>query len=391
MGIAELCSSLVKIKSENPPGDTRDVIEFIREFASGIGLDMKVIKRKGGRHNLVSARPKGKLLFCGHVDCVPALAEGWTVDPYGGVIRDGKVFGRGATDMKGGCAAVLWACREWMERGDELPADLAFVCDEETSGTYGVRTLIARRAISPCDCIIAEPTLPLSPNIGQKGIMRLCCTFRGEPGHGSIYPERGVSAIMEAYKLLEYVKKLNGIPFSPGDPVISRLVDDSATILSDALGMPRAHEILTRIMYNPGTIVGGEKANIVAQHCRLELDLRIPWGCDPTALLEDLRAHAPRGEIAVTNLAEPSLTPPDVPFVSALLQEIERVYGHPARPVVQWAASDARYLRRAGFLVAEYGPGEISTLHAVDEHVTIESLERASRVYLGMIAHYAER
>lgn len=389
MGIADLCATLVRIKSENPPGDTRDVIEYIRDFCSGIGLGMKVVKRRGGRHNLVSAKPRGKLLFCGHVDCVPALPDGWSDDPYGGTIRDGKVFGRGTTDMKGGCAAVLWACREWMESGRDLPADLAFVCDEETSGTYGIRTLLARRAIIPCDCIIAEPTPPFSPNVGQKGIMRLCCTFRGEPGHGSLYPEKGVSAIMEAYRLLDFVKDLHGVSFNPGDPGLSGLIRDSAAILGDLLDIPNAYDILTRVMYNPGTIQGGEKANIVAQQCRLELDLRIPWGYNLESLLCDLKRHAPRGDIAVTNMAEPSLTPPDAPLVSTLLQEIEKVYKRPARPVVQWAASDARYLRKEGFSVVEYGPGEIRTLHAIDEYVTIESLVNASRVYRGMLAHYA--
>ncbi len=389
MEIADLCAALVRIKSENPPGDTRDITEFMREFASGLGLEMKVIRRRGGRYSLVSARPKGKLLFCGHIDCVPALPDGWSIDPYAGIVRGGKVFGRGATDMKGGCAAVLWACREWIETGRELPADLAFVCDEETSGTYGIRTLLARKAIVPCDCIIAEPTPPLSPNVGQKGIARLCCTFRGEPGHGSLYPEKGVSAIMEAYALLDYVKKLHDVSFAPGDPDLCGLIRDSAAILAELLDMPRAHEVLTRVMYNPGKIEGGEKANIVAQQCRLELDLRIPWGCDTGALLEGLRKHAPRGELTVTNLAEPSLTPPDAPLVTTLLREISEVHGRPARPIVQWAASDARYLREEGFPVVEYGPGEIRTLHAIDEYVTVESLEKTSKVYLGMLSRYA--
>lgn len=389
MGITDLCAALVRIKSENPPGDTRDITEFMREFASGLGLEMKVIRRRGGRHSLVSARPKGKLLFCGHIDCVPALPDGWSIDPYAGIVRDGKVFGRGATDMKGGCAAVLWACREWIETGRELPADLAFVCDEETSGTYGIRTLLARKAIVPCDCVIAEPTPPLSPNVGQKGIVRLCCTFRGEPGHGSLYPERGVSAIMEAYALLDYVKELHNVSFAPCDTNLCDLIRDSAAILAELLDIPNAHEVLTRVMYNPGKIEGGEKANIVAQQCRLELDLRIPWGCDTGALLEDLQKHAPRGELTVTNLAEPSLTPPDAPVVTTLLREIGKVHGRPARPIVQWAASDARYLREEGFSVVEYGPGEIQTLHAIDEYVTVESLGKASKVYLGMLSRYA--
>jgi len=93
--------------------------------------------------------------------------------------------------------------------------------------------------------------------------------------------------------------------------------------------------------------------------------------------------------LTVTNLAEPSLTPPDAPVVTTLLREIGKVHGRPARPIVQWAASDARYLREEGFSVVEYGPGEIQTLHAIDEYVTVESLGKASKVYLGMLSRYA--
>ena len=88
-------------------------------------------------------------------------------------------------------------------------------------------------------------------------------------------------------------------------------------------------------------------------------------------------------------MSEPSITPPDSRLVSRILDEIGSVYGKAARPVVQWAASDARYLRREGFPVVEYGPGEIHLLHAVDEHVTVESLENAARVYNGMLERYA--
>jgi len=194
---------------------------------------------------------------------------------------------------------------------------------------------------------------------------------------------------MEAYALLDYVKELHGVSFAPEDPDLCYLIDESAAILAELLDMPRAHEVLTHVMYNPGKIMGGEKANIVAQQCRLELDLRIPWGCDTGALLEDLRKHAPRGELTVTNMAEPSLTPSNAPLVTALLQEIGKVYGKPARPIVQWAASDARYLREYGFPVVEYGPGEIRTLHGIDEYVTIESLEKAAQVYSGLLSSYA--
>lgn len=386
---ARLCADLVRIRSENPPGNTRDVIEYIKDFTDSCGIRTRVIRSRGGRNNLVSARPGGRLLFCGHVDVVPALAQSWQHDPFSGAIEDGKVWGRGSTDMKGGCASILAACREVVDAGPEFPADLAFVCDEETSGTHGIRRLLAEKLLIPCETIIAEPTPALSPNVGQKGLIRLCCVFHGEPGHGSLYPVKGVSAVMEAFSFLEFLNEVHARDYNPGDPALSRLISESSEVLGNLFSMDEIRDVLTHVMFNPGTIEGGEKANIVAEQCNLELDLRIPWGCSIPDLLHELRDHAPNADISVINMSEPSITSPGSRLVSRLLEEIGNVYNQAARPIVQWAASDARYMRREGFPVVEYGPGEIQALHAVDEHVTIESLENAARVYEGMIRRYS--
>jgi len=392
MNIARLCSDLISIRSENPPGDTRDIIEFIRGFTDSLGISTTVIRGPGGRDNLVSRTVKGNLLFCGHVDVVPALIQGWDDDPFSGRIARGSVYGRGATDMKGGCASILWACRTLIESGMDLPADLAFVCDEETSGEFGIRRLLSGNLLVPCDCIIAEPTPPLNPNIGQKGLVRLHLTFTGEPGHGSLYPVKGVSAIMEAYSLLRFLGELHQKEYHPDDSELAGLIHDSSAILRDLLHMDETEVILTRLMFNPGLIEGGEKANIIAQRCTLELDLRLPWGCSPAGLLDVIRAHAPRAEVSVMgSMSAPSITPRQSRIVSRLLEEIGKVQGSPAAPIVQWAASDARFLRNEGFSVVEYGPGEIPALHAINEYVTIDSLENAARVYLGMMERYREQ
>jgi succinyl-diaminopimelate desuccinylase len=118
--------------------------------------------------------------------------------------------------------------------------------------------------------------------------------------------------------------------------------------------------------------------------------MRIPWGCNIPDLLASIRAHAPRGTILSQETHEPSFTDPSAPLVSIACSEIANVYGGNPFPIVQWAASDARHLRRQGFQVIEYGPGEISLLHAVNERVTIEALEKASLIYQGIMMRYAE-
>jgi len=387
MDVSRLCSDLVKIPSENPPGSTEDVILSIEELLDTCGIRSTITRRSGGKCNLVTEPAATNLLLCGHVDVVPALDDGWSDPPFSGLIRNGAVWGRGSTDMKGGCAALLTAFLAFFERYGRAPAQLAFVCDEETGGECGIRHLIKKRLIAPCDCLIAEPTPACHPNIGQKGLVRLALRFSGSPGHGSLYPAVGTSAIAEALSFIEYLKRLHGKKFTH-DSRLEAILTRSSEVLAEEFDLPQAGEVLSCIMFNPGVIRGGEKANIVAQRCDMEIEMRIPWGCDIPALLSDLRKKAPHCTIISETSHLPSLTPPDSLIATTTCAAIQQVYRKPAFPVVQWAASDARHLRCEGFNVIEYGPGSLRSLHAIDEHVPIESLEKAAEVYLTVLRMY---
>ena len=387
MDVARLTSSLVRIKSENPPGSTADVVAFIGEYLDLLGVKNRIISHPGGRDNLITTEPDPRLLLCGHVDVVPAIPDDWTHDPYGGEIAGGYVWGRGTTDMKGGCAALLIACRDLIESGVTPNVQFAFVCDEETGGPYGIRSLLAQDLLLPRECLIAEPTPAMSPAVGQKGLYRIDLSFRGRPVHSSLYPLVGKSAVMAAFDLIGYLRKVHAHPF-PVSEDLQPLVMQSARIFRDIFGIEGGDEILTRVMFNPGRIEGGEKANIVAEQCRMELDIRVPWGCSLDDLRKSIAEHAPDAVIRETNVAAPSLTHPDARVVRTVSREVERVYGTVA-PFLQWAASDAKYLRDKGFDVAEYGPGDIPTLHAVDERVSIKQLEKAVDVYRGVIREYS--
>jgi succinyl-diaminopimelate desuccinylase len=387
MDAARICADLVAIRSENPPGNTAGVIEYIREFLDTLGIRSRITENAGGRCNLVTTGTEDRLLLCGHVDVVPALDDGWTFPPFSGTIDNQHVWGRGATDMKGGCAALLTACETLIHNGHELPVKLAFVCDEETGGDFGIRSLIAENLIAPCDCLIAEPTPARHPCVGQKGLCRLELRFTGTPGHGSLFPAIGVSAIMEAVSFLEYIRGLYEQKY-PVDDQLIEIIRKSSEVFSREFSMSGGEEILQRLMFNPGIINGGEKSNIVAQHCNLDIELRIPWGCRIPDLLESIRTHAPRGAIMREIVHNPSLTDPKSDLISVVCSEVEKVYGGMVFPIVQWAASDARHLRSAGFRVIEYGPGELATLHGINERVAIQSIENASKIYEKVMLAY---
>jgi succinyl-diaminopimelate desuccinylase len=229
MDVARLASALVRIRSENPPGNTADLAMFIAEFLDALGVKTRIVPHPGGRDNLITTEPDPRLLLCGHIDVVPAIPDGWTHDPYSGEVADGYVWGRGATDMKGGCAALLIAYRDLIESGAEPKAQFAFVCDEETGGEYGIRSLLAENLLLPRDCLIAEPTPEMGLAVGQKGLYRIALTFRGKPGHSSLYPLVGKSAVMAAFDLVEYLRKVHARPFPVGED-LRPLIAQSARV-----------------------------------------------------------------------------------------------------------------------------------------------------------------
>lgn len=390
MHVSRICSDLVKINTENPPSRTTDCIEFIRSFLDAIGVKSRVIGSPDGQDNLITCEAGRDLLLCGHVDVVPALDTGWMRPPFSGFIDNEYVYGRGSTDMKGGCAAILSACESLATQGRELPANLAFVCDEETGSVRGMQRLLAEKVFSPCDCIIAEPTPQRHPNIGQKGLLRITMEFTGRPGHGSLYPAVGTSAIMEAVRFMDYVRGLYDREY-PVEPGLEEIIRRSSSVLSRELSLDAAETVLERLTFNPGTIAGGEKSNVVAQQCRLEVEFRVPWGLDIRALLSDIAAHAGTGRVVSEEAHNPTFTRPDCPVVTRTCDAIRKIYGGEIFPIVQWAASDARHLRKYGFNVIEYGPGELPLLHAIDERVRIDSLERCAEVYVQVMQQYEEK
>jgi succinyl-diaminopimelate desuccinylase len=388
MHVSRICSDLVKIKSENPPGNTADVIEYILSFLETLGIRSQVQGNAEGMCNLVTKKTGKHLLLCGHVDVVPARDAAWTYPPFSGRIDKQFVHGRGSTDMKGGCASILSACETMVNAGHQLPATLVFVCDEETGGENGIRRILTDRLISPADCLIAEPTPSHHPAIGQKGLCRLELEFTGIPAHGSLYPAVGVSAIMEAMALIGYVHTLHTRDY-PVDADLEEILARSAGVLKKEFNLRGVSDILRHLTYNPGTIHGGEKSNVVAEHCILELEMRVPWGCAIPELKSAIMAHAKNAKILLEESHNPSITDPASTLVTTTCEEVRKVWGGQVSPIVQWAASDARHLRLHGFNVLEYGPGEIASLHAVNERVTIESLEKAALVYRGVMEQYA--
>ncbi|MDI3329852.1 MAG: M20 family metallopeptidase [Micrococcus sp.] len=369
-----LTRTLVDAGGENPGGTEQQVVRALQDAAVIRGLQVRTDLVAQQRPNVDVELPPGGpvgegpgLLFLGHSDVVPA-GPGWSRPPFRSVVVDGRVYGRGATDMKGGLAAVLVAMDALRRAGVPLagPVRLACTVDEEDLG-LGIRHLTRRglgRAFA--GCVVAEPT-DLQTVVACRGDAYLELEITGVPAHSG-RPEDGRNAIDAAARLLALVREDHAAHARDPDPLLG-----SAT-------------------WNVGRIDGGRATSMVAAQCRLWLDRRIMPGEDPAVILSELLAAADRAGItgdgislegAVTMSMPGFRTPVEHPLVSAVHGAVLAV-GGPGGIGGWTAACDGGFIAQdLGVPTVVMGPGGLhDQAHQVDESVGVDELVLAARAYV---------
>lgn len=394
--LLELCSQLIRFPSENPPGDSREISAFIIDYLKQAGIDTSIHPATDTMLNLVSTlgtgaeQPSGKnLIFCGHTDVVPAGDRSrWDFDPFSGDIVDGYLLGRGASDMKAGLAGLIYVTALLSKLGVPLKGDLSLliVPDEETGGHLGVPWVLERGLISGTAAVIAEPSGPLNPTIGQKGSCWFEFTVEGTPGHGSLSPVVGDSAIVKAAKGIEALQRLWDIKVDIPDEVkeIIRISQDYVKEREQDGSI--AYQVFDHVTVNIGTIQGGTKVNVVADRCTIQVDSRVPFGVDYRDVLD--RARSLLLEAGIESEVKgfgfqgnANWTSNEEPVVSDLVESICEVSGEEAYGVLQWASSDARHFRTHNIPVLQYGPAELSTIHNFNEKAPVWQIIQCAKVY----------
>ena len=212
--LLKLASSLIRTRSENPPGDTSDIANLVEDYLKDIGLNTKRIEPIEGHVNIIAEIGSGdcELILCGHIDTVPIGDIGrWTFDPFSGKVTEGRILGRGATDMKGGVAGILTAVKALSKFEKKLNKKIivALFCDEETGGQYGSRWVVQNRLIEGKMMIIGESSnyhkIGHVIVAGERGVLWSKVRFSGTPHHGS-RPMFGDNSIIHAVKTLSKLK-----------------------------------------------------------------------------------------------------------------------------------------------------------------------------------------
>ncbi|AOV08720.1 M20 family metallopeptidase [Sporosarcina ureilytica] len=394
-----LIGDLIKIPSENPPGDSTEISQFIEKYLNQFDVPVEWHESTDKMYNLISkiGDTNGKrLIYCGHTDVVPAgdLSK-WSFNPFFGEVVDGWMLGRGASDMKAGLGGLIFTISLLKRLNIELPGELilAIVPDEETGGEYGVPWLLENNLLEGDGCLIAEPSSPYNPTIGQKGSYWFELTVYGVPGHGSLSPLAGNNAITDAIAAIEKIRELWNVEVNipkEAQPLIDISKKYMREVETDRIAF---QPVLDHITVNIGTIQGGTKSNVIPEKCTVEVDCRLPFGVTHdevtdylTKSFEELGINYEMKMFGFQSTA--NYTDAQDPVCQAIVDNITYVTNHEAYGVMQWASSDARHFRDHNIPVLQYGPAYLPSIHGYDEKVHVSDIIRCAKVYVAAAVDY---
>ena len=369
----------IRCPSPNPPGDTREAADHIHQLLEQHGAECRVIAPNEVMPNIVATFEAGKpgrhLALNGHIDCFPVGdGAGWTHDRLGAELVDGRIYGRGACDMKCGTTASVFTFLYLRELRDELHGRLTLstVSDEETFGPYGARYLSEfHPEVFGDTCLDGEPSSPWTLRFGEKGPLWLKFTVRTKGAHGA-YTHASKSATAIAAKLIGELAVLEDIA-PPEASNLAAALDAAAEAIDRAQG-PGASRITRRVTVNPGVVRGGLKINMVASHCTFEVDIRLPNRLDAPQILAEIDrivATYPEVSYRQVNYNPPSWCPPDSEMAELVRANAKEISGIDPTPIISLGGTDARLWRYKDIPAIVYGPSPTG-MGSVDERVTVE-------------------
>ncbi|MBM3584523.1 MAG: M20 family metallopeptidase [Alphaproteobacteria bacterium] len=396
--LIEFFAGFVRAKSPNPPGDTGEAVAHIRRFLDARALPYRIIDPEPRFPNVVGTFEGGAgagrhLVLNGHIDVFPVGEETWTHGPWSGAVADGKVWGRGACDMKCGTSASIFTYAYLHRVRDRLKGRLTLtaVSDEETFGPFGARYLMEHHPEVHGDCCLnGEPSSPYTIRFGEKAPIWLAVTVTTRGSHGA-YTHTSASATKIAAKLIGELEALTDIPVEAPHNVASALTAAREAI--DKAQGAGAADIIQKVTVNIGRIEGGLKVNMVPGHCRFEVDIRLPVGATKERIMAAVRAIVgcfPEAKVEEINSQLPSWCDPYGDMVGILQDNVEALRGFRPTPIVSLGGTDARLWRLANVPAYVYGP-KPTNMGAADEHVEIDEFLHVVRTHVLSAHDYLTR
>jgi acetylornithine deacetylase len=347
-----------------------DLIAWVEGWLDARGIASRRVYDDSGRkaslYAHVGPEAPGAVMLSGHVDVVPVDGQDWTSDPWTLTERDGRLYGRGTCDMKGFDALALWAMGEAAGRDLARPLQIALTRDEEI-GLLAPPGLVADMdaTVPPADTVIVGEPTSMGVVTGHKGGLGFEVHVRGYEIHSSLM-HRGVSAVMEAARLIQWANERNEA---------LRAAEPRGAAAAFDPPYPTLHV---------GVVEGGTAHNITAADCRFGLTIRTLPDDDPDAWEAEFREACARVEAGMRAVRPEAridverrfLGPAFAPEPDGAAEVLtRRLTGDNAPRVVSYA-TEAGHFQAAGRSVAVCGPGDIAQAHQPDEFIEIEQLER---------------
>ncbi|MDH3666190.1 MAG: M20/M25/M40 family metallo-hydrolase [Paracoccaceae bacterium] len=382
----------VRAPSPNPPGDTTEAVAHITRFLEAEGLPFRLVDPQPTMANVVGTiegpKPGRHLVLNGHIDVFPVDpdpgSEGWTHDPWGGEIVDGRLYGRGSTDMKAGTSASIWTYALLARLKDRLKGKLTLTCvsDEETFGPWGARWLMEHEPEVRGDCCLnGEPSSPFSVRFGEKGLMWLTFTVKTKGAHGA-YTHASRSASRIAAALIRDLEAIEDLEVDlPDNLMRAQLEAKGAT--DRAMG-PGAAQVLPKATLNIGTIQAGLKNNMIPHTCTFTADIRLPVGVTRDQVMtqvEKIAARHPAATFTEDHCNPPSWCDPAGEMLEIIQNNVVELGHERPIPVVSIGATDTRLWRWADIPAYVYGPFP-EGMGSSDENVPVEDYLHVVRTHV---------
>lgn len=396
--LAETTLELLAFDTQNPPGETRQAFDWLERSVPERGVEIDRIEAEREKPNLVVTIPGERewtLLYEGHLDTVPYDRDCWSHDPLGERVDD-RLYGRGATDMKGAIAAMLETMREFANETPPVTLQFAFVSDEETGGGAGIDAVLDAEAISADAAVVGETTCVderHSIAVADKGRIWLTLEATGRAAHGS-RPMNGENAIDYLYSMIDSCRESITSRRLEYDPAVERILEESRAYYGSCPCEAGTHleELFEYPTFNLGRLDGGNTVNSVPQTATGELDVRVTPGASTGAVLEQIRTCIDgREHVSIRDVswAEGTYVEPSAPIVEAVTTAAADVLTD--RPLARCATGggDVKKLRAADVPAVECAIGS-DTAHGVDEYVPIDALERTAKWYVRLPGQLAE-
>ena len=379
--LIELTQKLVKTPSENPSGDERGVSGVVSECLEALGFNVELVEGEPLRVNtlgkLEGSGGGRNFLFNGHYDTVPVGdLDFWSVDPFGGLVKEGRIYGRGSGDMKGAIASAIIAAKALGEAGIRLKGDFMIhgVADEEIFGRYGTRYLAEKGYVSPENvdmAVVGEGSMKdgrIHARTAVRGRVLVNLKVRGKSAHSS-RPQNGVNAVLKMSKVLLAIDA-HGFDFPP-------------------------HPLLPAPTIAPGTVIkGGTKGNVIPEFCEAISDVRIVPGMTVEGVLGEIQGIVDGLkkldlELDVEVSSPLNKPPSEIPASHELFrvadEAVRATVGYELKPLGTSGSNDTSWLTTvAGIPAMAFGPGG-GNAHGADEWTSIETLGDFAKIY-GLMA-----